>query len=67
MANFVKETQVLYDARGKKSHVLMPYDKFQKLLERLEDALDLQLMKEVEHEIGIPWEEAKKKIRRKKR
>jgi hypothetical protein len=67
MANLVKDTQVLYDSRGKKSHVLMPYDKFEKLLERLEDALDLELMKEVEHEVGIPWEEAKKKIRRKKR
>ncbi|MCI0707664.1 MAG: hypothetical protein L0Y80_09310 [Ignavibacteriae bacterium] len=67
MANLIKDTQVLYDARGKKSHVVLPYDKYKKLIERLEDAEDIQLMKEVENEVGIPWEEAKKKIRRRKR
>lgn len=50
---------------GKKSHVLMPYDKYKKLLERLEDALDLQLMKEGEVEVGIPWAEVKSELRKK--
>ena len=46
----VKEAQVLYDVRGKKTHVLLPYKKYEKILELLEDAMDLKAMDEVEHE-----------------
>ena len=60
MSYKVKEAQVLYDAKGKKTHVLLPFKTYEKLLEFLEDFDDLQAMKEVEHEKPIPWEEAKK-------
>jgi hypothetical protein len=63
----VKEEQVLYDARGKKTHVLIPFKRYAKLMEYLEDLEDLQAMKEVEDEPDIPWEEAKKRLSRKKR
>ncbi|MDE3058973.1 MAG: hypothetical protein KGJ59_13560, partial [Bacteroidota bacterium] len=53
----VKEAQVLYDARGKKSHVLLPYKKYEKMLELLENALDAKAMDEVKDEKTIPWEE----------
>ena len=60
MSYKVKEAQVLYDAKGKKTHVLLPFKTYEKLLEYLEDFDDLQAMKEVEHEKPISWEEAKK-------
>jgi hypothetical protein len=62
-----KEAQVLYDARGKKTHVLIPFKRYEKLMEYLEDFEDLQAMKEVEDEPDIPWEEAKKRLSKKKR
>ena len=61
----VKEAQVLYNARGKKSHVLLPYKKYEEILERLEDAEDLKAIKEVIHEKTIPWSEVKKQLRKK--
>jgi hypothetical protein len=63
----VKEAQVLYDAKGRKTHVLLPFKTYEKLLEYLEDFEDLQAMKEVEDEPDIPWEEAKKRLSKKKR
>jgi hypothetical protein len=56
----VKEKEILYDAKGKKSHVLLSYKRYEKLIEEIEDAQDLLAIKEVEHEKDIPWGEAKK-------
>jgi len=67
MTNLVKEAQVLYNAHGKKSHVLIPYKNYEKLLELLEDAIDLQAMREVEHEETIPWKEAKRLLKKRSR
>jgi len=67
MARAVKEAQVLYDAKGKKSHVLLPYRKYEQLLELIEDSLDLRAMREVEHEKTIPWEIVKRKLKRRSR
>jgi|GEM_PF-1525331 hypothetical protein len=67
MKNVVKEEQVLYNAKGKKTHVLLPFAMYSKLVEQLEDAMDLLSMKEVEHEPDISFEEVKKKLARKKR
>ena len=67
MANFVKDTQVLYDVRGKKSHVLIPYNTYQRLLGRLEDAEDIKAIKEVIHEKTIPWSKVKKELHKKHR
>jgi hypothetical protein len=63
----VKEEQVLYNAKGKKTHVLIPFKRYEKLMEYLEDLEDLQAMKEVENEPDIPWEEVKKRLSKKKR
>jgi PHD/YefM family antitoxin component YafN of YafNO toxin-antitoxin module len=63
----VKEEQVLYNARGKKTHVLIPFKRYEKLMEYLEDLEDLQAMKEVANEPDIPWEEVKRKLSKKKR
>ena len=60
----VKEEQVLYDAKGRKTHIILPFEKNEELLERLEDAQDLKAMKQVESEKNIPWETAKKKLRK---
>jgi uncharacterized protein YxeA len=60
----IREEQVLYNARGKKTHVLIPFKRYEKLMEYLEDLEDLQAMKEVENEPDIPWEEVKKSLTR---
>lgn len=64
MPYMVKEAQVLYDAKGRKTHVLLPFKTCERLLEYLEDFEDIQSMKEVEHEKPIPWEQAKKILER---
>lgn len=61
----VKEAQVLYDARGKKTHVVLPIKKYQEILELLDDAEDIRAIKEVEHQKTIPWSEVKKKLHKK--
>jgi DNA-directed RNA polymerase subunit F len=63
----VKEAQVLYDAKGRKTHVLLPFKTYEESLEYLEDFEDLQAMKEVEHEKPIPWEEAKRILAKRRR
>lgn len=54
MAYKIKEQQILYDAKGKKTHILIPFKTYEKLLEYLEDLEDIQAMKEVEHEKSVP-------------
>ena len=66
--NAIKEARVLYDAKGRKTHVLLPYHAYAELLERLEDAKDLKAMQEAEtDEPNIPWKEFKRKISKKGR
>lgn len=63
----LKEAKVLYDASGRRTHVLLPYKAYKKILEYLEDFEDIQAMKEVEHEKSIPWEEAKRILTRRRK
>ena len=64
--NILKEAHVLYNAKGKKTHVLLPFNSYKKLLEYLEDFEDIRAMKEVGHEKPIPWEEAKRILARRR-
>lgn len=64
----IKEAKVLYNAKGRKTHVLLPYKKYVDLLERLEDLADSRAMDEaISDEPSIPWEVAKKMIEKKGR
>jgi hypothetical protein len=63
----IKEAHVLYDARGKKSQVLLPYKKWEEIIELIEDAFDSKAMDDVDKEKSIPWEEAKRKLRKRSR
>ena len=65
MANKVKEEQILYDARGKKTHVVLTLKRYEEILSLLDDARDFKAMKEVENEKSIPWSEAKRKLTKK--
>lgn len=67
MAFKIKEEQILYNAKGKRTHVLLPIKTYEKLLESIEDAEDIRAIREVEHEKTIPWEEAKKRLSKKRR
>lgn len=59
MTAIVREAQVLYDARGRKTHVVLPIQKYKDLLERLQGVEDIKAIKEVEHEKRIPWTDVK--------
>lgn len=63
----IKEAQVFYDAKGNKTHVLLPYKKYQLFLEMLEDMEDIKSIEEVRSEPDIPFEEVKKKFLKRKR
>ena len=67
MAYKIKEEQILYNAKGKRTHVLLPYKRFEKLIAHLEDLEDLKSIEEVRSEPDIPLEEVKKKILKRKR
>jgi hypothetical protein len=67
MPNLVKETQMLYNTKGQRTHVIMPIKKYQELLELLEDANDVKAIREVEHDKTVPLEEVRKELRRKRR
>ena len=67
MAFKIKEEQILYNAKGKRTHVLLSIKTYEKLLESIEDAEDIRAIREVEHEKTIPWEEAKKRLSKKRR
>ena len=65
MTRIVNEAIVLYSAKGRKTHVVLPYERYAELLERLEDAKDLQAMNEAESdEQSIPLKEFRKKVSR---
>ena len=61
----VKEEQVLYDAKGKMTHIVMTIRRYHEILSCLDDALDLSAMKIVEREKSLSWRDAKKKILKK--
>jgi hypothetical protein len=67
MAFKVKEKEILYDAKGRKSHVLLSYNRYKKLTEYIENLEDIKAIEEVRNEPDIPFEEVKKKIFKKKR
>ena len=63
----IKEAQVLYDTRGRRTHVVLPYRKYEELLSYLEDASDIKAIEEVKNEKAIPWEKAKKILAKRRR
>ncbi len=63
----IKEAQVLYDARGRKTHVVIPYKKYKELLSYFEDVDDIKAIEEVKNEKAIPWEKAKKILAKRRR
>ena len=67
MMNILKEAHVLYNAEGKKTHVLLPFKSYKKLIEDLEDLEDLRLIKEVEHEPDVPFDDVKRRLAKKRR
>jgi hypothetical protein len=61
----IKEEQTLYDAHGKRTHVVLPVRRYEELLKRLEDADDLGSMIKVEGKKNIAWRAAGKRLRKK--
>ena len=57
-----KEPQVIYNAKGRKTHVLLPYEKYEEIIEMLEDLDDIRVTKERQSEPDIPLEEVKRQL-----
>jgi len=55
--------KIVYDKRGRKKEVIIPYTAYRKLLALLEDLDDLNAMKEVEFEETVSWEQVKDELR----
>lgn len=61
----VREAEVTYDARGRKKNVILPYKTYEELMRVVEDMKDHKLMDEVANETDIPWEVAKRRLKKK--
>lgn len=59
--SLAKKTEFIYDAKGKKTAVILPINKYERLIE---DSADLQSIEDRRIEKNIPFSEVKK--RRKK-
>ena len=62
--NLQLNEKIVYDKKGRKKDIIIPYAEYQKLMELLEDLDDLNEMKEVESEEMVPWEQVKEGLRR---
>ena len=63
--NSSSKTEVRYivNHKGEKTEVVLPIELYEALLERIEDAEDVQAIEEAMKEPDfIPWEEAKKQL-----
>ncbi len=63
---FVKEAEIVYDSKGRKKKVILPYKAYLEAIAYIEDVDDLRAMKEAESgEPSILLEDLKKKILKK--
>ena len=57
------EVRYIVNHKGEKTEVVLPIELYEALLERIEDAEDVQAIEEAIKEPDfIPWEEAKKQL-----
>ena len=57
------EVRYIVNDKGEKTEVVLPIELYEALLERIEDAEDIQAIEEAMKEPDfIPWEEAKKQL-----
>ena len=57
------EVRYIVDDKGEKTEVVLPIELYEALLERIEDAEDIQAIEEAMKKPDfIPWEEAKKQL-----
>ena len=54
--------KIVYNKKGQKKEVIIPYSKYLKLMELLEDFDDLKAIKEVEFEETVPWKQVKEEL-----
>jgi hypothetical protein len=55
----VLDEKIVYDKKGRKKDIILPYAQYRRLMELLEDLQDLADMKEVESEELISWNKVK--------
>ncbi len=62
-SGFKTEVRYIVNHKGEKTEVVLPIELYEALLERIEDAEDVQAIEEAMKEPDfIPWEEAKKQL-----
>jgi len=57
----LQEPQVIYNAQGKRTFVLIPYEEYEELLEKIEDIDDTKVAKKRRLEQDVPFEEVEKR------
>jgi len=62
--NLQLNEKIVYDKKGRRKDVIIPYSKYRKLMELLEDIDDLEDMKEVESEETVQWKRVKEELQR---
>ena len=68
VTRFVREAEIVYDSRGRKKKVILPYKAYKEAMAYIEVIDDLRAMKEAEtDEPSIPLEDLKKRILKKLR
>lgn len=61
----IKDVQILYDAKGKRSHVLMPIERYEEILRSIEDAEDRAAVRATAHDKTQAWADVKKRLKKK--
>jgi hypothetical protein len=68
VTRFVREAEIVYDSKGRKKSVILPYRTYKEAMAYIEDIDDLKAMKEAEtDEPSIPLEDLMKRILKKLR
>jgi len=56
----IKPIKVLRNEKGEKTEVILTYESYIELMERLQDVIDAELIDEVKDEPRYSWEEVQK-------
>jgi hypothetical protein len=63
----IKEAEVLYDARGKKKKVILPYKTYEEMKALIDDAYDNAMIDEVVDRPTAPYRDVRRKLFPRKR
>jgi hypothetical protein len=63
----VLDEKIVYDKKGRKKDIILPYSQYCQLMELLKDLQDLADMKEVESDELVSWKTVKSNLKAEKK